>query len=206
MQLAEVEVACCGCVWRNAAGTRGADAVRAAAAARGWRAGALSGGCAHRRGAAVLYPLGNDVGVPLTVRASDAGAPRRPDQPAGRRRRSRETLAETALREASEEIGVDPAAVRVLGELTPVHVLVSGFTLHPIVGVTDTAPAFIAAPGEVEEILEVSLDDLRDASTIRRGTRDPRRRGGRVSLLRSARTPGLGRDRDDPRRIHLSAA
>ena len=45
-----------------------------------------------------------------------------------------------------------------LGELTPVHVVVSGFTLHPIVGVTDRRPDFVAAPGEVDEILEVSLD------------------------------------------------
>jgi hypothetical protein len=59
----------------------------------------------------------------------------------------------------------------VLGELTPVHVLVSGFTLHPLVGVTDVRPAFQAAPSEVDEILEVSLADLRDASRIRRGTR-----------------------------------
>ena len=61
--------------------------------------------------------------------------------------------------------------MRVLGELTPVHVVVSGFTLHPIVGVTDERPDFVAAPGEVEEILEVSLDDLRDASRIRRDIR-----------------------------------
>ncbi len=82
-----------------------------------------------------------------------------------------ETLAETALREATEEIGIDPATVRILGELTPVHVLVSGFTLHPVVGVTDVRPDFIPAPGEVQEIVEVSLAKLRDASHIRRGTR-----------------------------------
>ena len=55
--------------------------------------------------------------------------------------------------------------------MTPVHVLVSGFTLHPIVGVADRRPEFQASPGEVEEILEVSLHDLRDASRIRQGTR-----------------------------------
>jgi len=82
-----------------------------------------------------------------------------------------ETLAQTALREAHEEIGVEPSTVIVLGELTPVHVLVSGFTLHPVVGVTHQRPVFEAAAGEVEAILEVSLDDLRDASRIRRGTR-----------------------------------
>jgi 8-oxo-dGTP pyrophosphatase MutT (NUDIX family) len=82
-----------------------------------------------------------------------------------------ETLVQAALREASEEIGVDPSSVRVLGQLTPVHVLVSGFTLHPIVGITDRRPDFRAAPDEVEAILEVSLHDLRDASRIRQGTR-----------------------------------
>jgi hypothetical protein len=50
-------------------------------------------------------------------------------------------------------------------------VLVSGFTLHPVVGVTHERPSFQPAEGEVAEILEVSLDDLRDASRIRRGTR-----------------------------------
>jgi hypothetical protein len=50
-------------------------------------------------------------------------------------------------------------------------VLVSGFTLHPVVGVADVRPDFRPAPGEVEAILEISLHDLRDASRIRQGTR-----------------------------------
>lgn len=119
----------------------------------------------------LLYPRDGDVALPLTVRASHllrhAGQISLP----GGATDPGETLAQAALREASEEIGIDAAAVRVLGELTPVHVIVSGFTLHPVVGITDERPAFIAAPGEVEEIVEVSLNDLRDASKIRHGTR-----------------------------------
>ena len=119
----------------------------------------------------LIYPRDGDIAIALTVRAS--GLTRHAGQislPGGATEPG-ETLAETALREASEEIGIDPSAVRVLGELTPVHVLISGFTLHPVVGVSDTRPDFIASPAEVAEVVEVSLDDLRDASRIRTGTR-----------------------------------
>jgi 8-oxo-dGTP pyrophosphatase MutT (NUDIX family) len=118
----------------------------------------------------LLYPLDNGVAVPLTVRAT--GLARHAGQislPGGACDPG-ETLVHTALREAAEEIGVDGDSVRVLGELTPVHVIVSGFTLHPVVGVTDVRPQFVVAPEEVAEVLEVPLEDLRDASRIRRGT------------------------------------
>jgi len=137
----------------------------------GWRAGHFPADTRTAAALLLLYPRDRDVAVPLTVRAS--GLARHAGQVSlpGGATDPGETLSETALREASEEIGVDPSAVRILGELTPVHVVVSGFTLHPVVGVTDHPPSFIAAPGEVDEILEVSLDDLRDASRIGRGTR-----------------------------------
>ncbi|HEV3483955.1 MAG TPA: CoA pyrophosphatase [Vicinamibacterales bacterium] len=137
----------------------------------GWRAGHFPEDARIAAGLVLLYPADGAVALPLTIRGSaltrHAGQISLP----GGATDEGETISQAALREASEEIGVDPATVEVLGELTPVHVLVSGFTLHPVVGLTRARPAFIAAPGEVEEILEVSLDDLRDASRIRRGTR-----------------------------------
>lgn len=138
----------------------------------GWVAGQFPADARVAAALLLLYPAENGgATVPLTVRASSLARHAGQISLPGGAADEGETLAETALREASEEIGVDPATVRVLGELTPVHVIVSGFTLHPIVGVTDTRPAFQAAPGEVDEILEVSLDDLRDASRIHVSTR-----------------------------------
>jgi 8-oxo-dGTP pyrophosphatase MutT (NUDIX family) len=136
-----------------------------------WRPGHFPADTRTAAALLLLYPGDEGVRMPLTVRAS--GLARHAGQVSlpGGATDPGETLVDAALREAAEEIGVDPVSVRVLGELTPVHVIVSGFTLHPIVGVTDEPPSFIAAPGEVDEILEVSLDDLRDASRIGRGTR-----------------------------------
>ena len=128
------------------------------------------------RQAAVLILLGraeaDGAEVVLTQRA--AGLRDHPGEisfPGGSWEPDDTSPVETALREAAEETGVDPATVRILGELTPVHVIVSGFTLHPVVGVTDRRPDFMPAPGEVDQIIEVSLDHLRDASRIRQGTR-----------------------------------
>jgi 8-oxo-dGTP pyrophosphatase MutT (NUDIX family) len=137
----------------------------------GWKPGHYPTDARIAAALVLLYPGAAGISLPLTVRAS--GLRRHAGQislPGGATDPG-ETLAEAALREAQEEIGVEPSDVRVLGELTPVHVLVSGFTLHPVVGVSDRRPAFRPAHGEVEEVLEVSMEDLRDASSIRHGTR-----------------------------------
>jgi 8-oxo-dGTP pyrophosphatase MutT (NUDIX family) len=138
---------------------------------RGWRAGEFPVGARVAAALLCLYPAESGVAIPLTVRALTLARHAGQISLPGGATDPGETLAQAALREASEEIGLDPSSVRVLGELTPIHVLVSGFTLHPVVGVTDVRPTFRAAPGEVEAIVEVSLEDLQDASRIKTGTR-----------------------------------
>jgi 8-oxo-dGTP pyrophosphatase MutT (NUDIX family) len=83
-----------------------------------------------------------------------------------------ETFEQAALREAHEEIALDRAQVRVLGALTPLDIPVSGFRLYPIVAAMDTRPRLMPADGEVAHILEISIDDLLDARTVRRTERE----------------------------------
>jgi 8-oxo-dGTP pyrophosphatase MutT (NUDIX family) len=129
---------------------------------KGWKPGEFPSDARAAAGLLLLYPGERASG--LRRHAGQVSLPGGATDPG-------ETLVQTALREAHEEVGVDPARVRVLGELTPVYVLVSGFTLHPIVGVTDDRPSFVPAAHEVEEVLEVSIDDIQDASCIRQGFR-----------------------------------
>ena len=139
---------------------------------RGWRAGEFPVGARTAAALLCLYPADTGVAIPLTVRASTLARHAGQISLPGGATDPGETPAQAALREASEEIGIDPASVRLLGDLTPIHVLVSGFTLHPVVGITDVRPSFQPAPGEVDEIVEVRLEDLQDASRIRTGTRN----------------------------------
>src|SRR5262249_22658716 len=71
-----------------------------------------------------------------------------------------ETFEEAALREAHEEIGLERAAVSVVGALTAIDIPVSGVRLHPIVAAAGAPPALRAAAGEVARILEVGIEDL----------------------------------------------
>ncbi len=82
-----------------------------------------------------------------------------------------EAIASAALREAAEEIGVDPSLIRIVGPLTPLHIPVSGFIVHPIVGVTDGTPAFRLATTEVDRVLEIPFEHLLDPNRVHETTR-----------------------------------
>ena len=66
----------------------------------------------------------------------------------------------TALREAEEEIGLDPSSVRLLGRLDPLVTVGSRSLIHPFVAVLDGPPGLVANPDEVEAVLHVPLAEL----------------------------------------------
>jgi 8-oxo-dGTP pyrophosphatase MutT (NUDIX family) len=95
-----------------------------------------------------------------------------------------ESVAEAALREAHEEIGIDPSAARVVGALSSLWVLVSGFVVHPIIAVADARPDFVVSPREVETLIEMPVAVLRDPSRLRWQRRLRQRADGTAVGLR----------------------
>lgn len=78
-----------------------------------------------------------------------------------------ETLEQAAVREAAEEVGLDPASVEVLGRLPTFYVPPSRFWLAPVVARWREPHPLVASEAEVAEILHVPLARLRDASAWR---------------------------------------
>jgi 8-oxo-dGTP pyrophosphatase MutT (NUDIX family) len=93
-------------------------------------------------------------------------------------------LESTALREATEEVGLDPVAVglEVVGRLDVVRIPVSRFRLTPILAVGRSRPILQAAPAEVARIIEAPLEAILPEAPIEvveRRVRDwPLRYGG----------------------------
>jgi len=69
-----------------------------------------------------------------------------------------------ALRELNEELGIEPGTVELLGQLSPLYLFVSNFSVIPWVGVMDHTPEFRPSPDEVQEVLELPLEFLLDES------------------------------------------
>jgi 8-oxo-dGTP pyrophosphatase MutT (NUDIX family) len=125
--------------------------------------------------AAVLLPLygwpDDEPGLVFTERRADlrrhAGEI---SFPGGRRDSGDTDLSATALREAQEEISLDPAIVELGEELPVTHTFVTSYRIHPFVGriphplELDLRPN----PAEVETVLTFSLELLREGYEIRR--------------------------------------
>jgi 8-oxo-dGTP pyrophosphatase MutT (NUDIX family) len=85
--------------------------------------------------------------------------------PGGRRDPEDADLADTALREAEEEIGLPRAQVRLLGELPVVSTFATNYEIHPFAGLIPADLVWHMSPAEVDAVIELPLDALRAGRT-----------------------------------------
>lgn len=119
-----------------------------------------------------LVPLGiEDYEVVYTLRSQHL--PNHKGQVAfpGGKRSGHEELLETALRESSEEVGIVPADVEVIGCLDDVGTMAGQYVITPWVGVLPAGYSFRANPGEVADIFAVRLSELGDSRHHSQATR-----------------------------------
>ena len=132
------------------------------------RTPAITTGPASARPAAVLVLIVPATDAPdadaeiVLIRRVDRGGHHAGDiaLPGGRFEESDAgSAAAAALREAVEEVGLDPVAagVRVIGELEPFWIPISDYRVTPVLAIADRRPVLTAAPDEVAEVLTARL-------------------------------------------------
>jgi 8-oxo-dGTP pyrophosphatase MutT (NUDIX family) len=134
------------------------------------------------RRSAVLVALFEESGeshVILTRRSFEMRSHRGEIAFPGGRSHDGETPTATALREAQEEVGLDPASVTPFAWLSPIATFASGSAIFPVVGFLNGRPDLVIDPSEVDRAFSVSLSDLvADGSFLEERWRRPLMRPG----------------------------
>jgi 8-oxo-dGTP pyrophosphatase MutT (NUDIX family) len=81
--------------------------------------------------------------------------------PGGRQDSDAEDLRQTALREAHEEIGLDPGGVELVGALSPTPTFATNYAVYPFVGIIQPGQRWTPSAVEVAEVIELPLRNLR---------------------------------------------
>lgn len=118
----------------------------------------------------LLYPClqENEISIVLIQRPSYEGVHGgQISLPGGRSEERDSDLKETALREAKEEIGIDPGTIFTIGVLTELYIPPSNYLVLPFLGYTLKRPVFKPDPQEVDGIIEIRLKDLLNDTNIK---------------------------------------
>jgi len=116
---------------------------------------------------ALLEREGEELRLVLTRRADHLQAHAgQVSFPGGRQMAGRESLAECALRETREEIGVAPERIALLGSWES-YETVTGYEVTPFLGLATGPLTFTADPGEVAEIFRTPFDFLMNPANHR---------------------------------------
>ena len=133
---------------------------------RFWVPGVVPATARKAAGLALLYPRRGDTALLLTVRGEHMANHRGQVSLPGGAVEAGESIDEAALREAEEEVGLKRAAVAVRLRLTPLHIPVSGYVLHPVVATAASPPAVKPCESEVDRIVEIELSRLANGSGL----------------------------------------
>jgi 8-oxo-dGTP pyrophosphatase MutT (NUDIX family) len=117
----------------------------------------------------LLQPHNDGFNIIYIKRGSKYGSDKHKGQisfPGGKLEETDQHLLDCALRETEEEIGIDRKQIKVLGALSQFFVFISGFIVSPFVGVIPHGLTFSPDPDEVEYVIQASLRDLLDPSSV----------------------------------------
>jgi 8-oxo-dGTP pyrophosphatase MutT (NUDIX family) len=87
--------------------------------------------------------------------------------PGGKKEPDDKDLLRTAFREASEETGINPGDLKIVGILTPLYIPVSNIVVTPFVGWSEKKPLFTPEAKEVVFIIEADIRSFLDDSIIK---------------------------------------
>ncbi len=109
----------------------------------------------------LLFPINDELHVLLMKRREDRTAHSgQVSFPGGKVELTDENYLFTALREANEEVGIQPHEVDVLGALTPLYIPVSNFNVFPYIAYSPQRPVYNLSQNEVSYTIEVPLSSL----------------------------------------------
>lgn len=86
--------------------------------------------------------------------------------PGGRAETYDKNMAQTALRETYEEIGITSKEIEIIGRLSTLHIPVSNFVVYPFVGYINKKPEFKPDPKEVKFVITANLSVFLEPSTL----------------------------------------
>jgi len=115
----------------------------------------------------LLFPEGEQIYICLIKRPSTMRHhPGQISFPGGKVEKEDHSAEMAALREAKEEVGIDPSLIQILGKLSELYVEVSKFSIQPFLAWSDQKPEFLINQSEVEELILFPLTDFVAQETI----------------------------------------